>query len=263
MTPIHVIGERIFFISDRDGEFNLYAFDAKSKAVRQITRFTDSRHHATAGGGKIIFERGGYLYTLDPATGKDTRLKIAWPRFTRRGSASRRGRSTCATDLSPAARASRSRCAARSSRCRARKATIAISRIRWLRTIAPLVSPDGKSIAWFSDESGEYQLFIESQDGRDRRARSTSPLRFYAVRDGRGQPRSASPTTRGRFTSSTSQRRVSKISSSRLQSRRVDRRRNRGRPTRSGRVRAPLADLHGPLYLYSVDSKRPLRLTDG
>ena len=30
----------------------------------------------------------------------------------------------------------------------------------------PAWSPDGRSIAWFSDEGGEYQLYIGSQDGK-------------------------------------------------------------------------------------------------
>ena len=29
----------------------------------------------------------------------------------------------------------------------------------------PIWSPDGKSIAWFSDQSGEYRLMIGTQDG--------------------------------------------------------------------------------------------------
>ena len=31
---------------------------------------------------------------------------------------------------------------------------------------SPAWSPDGKSIAWFSDRSGEYRLSIGAQDGR-------------------------------------------------------------------------------------------------
>ena len=30
----------------------------------------------------------------------------------------------------------------------------------------PGLSPDGKRIAWFSDEGGEYQLRVGSQDGK-------------------------------------------------------------------------------------------------
>ena len=34
-----------------------------------------------------------------------------------------------------------------------------------LRTLDPVWSPDGKSIAYFSDESGEYALHLQDQSG--------------------------------------------------------------------------------------------------
>ena len=37
------IGERLFFRSDRDGEFNLYAFDRAAKAVTRLTPTPTSR----------------------------------------------------------------------------------------------------------------------------------------------------------------------------------------------------------------------------
>ena len=51
------IGDKLYFRSDRDGEFELYAFDRATKAV---TRLTTSREfpvlYATAGGGRIAYE---------------------------------------------------------------------------------------------------------------------------------------------------------------------------------------------------------------
>ena len=35
------LGDRLFFRSDRDGEFNLYAYDRATKAVRRLTRHDD------------------------------------------------------------------------------------------------------------------------------------------------------------------------------------------------------------------------------
>ena len=37
------LGARLYFRSDRDGEFNLYSFDRASKAVARLTRTRTSR----------------------------------------------------------------------------------------------------------------------------------------------------------------------------------------------------------------------------
>ena len=71
------MGDAVYFRSDRDGEFNLYAYDTKSKAVRQLTRHTDFPVlTASAGGGRIVYEQAGYLHLLEPGSGAARRLKI-------------------------------------------------------------------------------------------------------------------------------------------------------------------------------------------
>ena len=37
------IGDTVYFRSDRDGEFNLFAYDPTAKAVAQLTKHTTSR----------------------------------------------------------------------------------------------------------------------------------------------------------------------------------------------------------------------------
>jgi len=52
------IGETIYFRSDRNGEFNLFSFDSKTKAIKQVTNHTDFPVLAEkAAGGKIIYGR--------------------------------------------------------------------------------------------------------------------------------------------------------------------------------------------------------------
>ena len=71
------LGDKIYFRSDRAGEFNLFSYDPKTKQVEQRTRFAEwPMLNANAGGGRIIFERAGYLSLFDPQTRKDARLKI-------------------------------------------------------------------------------------------------------------------------------------------------------------------------------------------
>jgi len=164
------IGDKVYFRSDRSGEFNLYAYDTKSKQVEQLTRYSDwPVMKASAGAGRIIFERGGYLSLFDPTTRKDARLKIgvsadlveARPRWAKGAKYVRHA------SLSPSG-------ARAALEYRGEIVTVpmekgddrnitqsATANDRW-----PAWSPDGKSIAWFTDESGEYELRIAPQDGR-------------------------------------------------------------------------------------------------
>jgi tricorn protease len=163
------IGDKIYFRSDRAGEFNLFAYDPRTKQVEQLTRFTDwPVLNAGAGAGHIIFERAGYLSMFDPQTRQDARLKIGvaadlvetrsryvkGPKYIRWASLSPTG-----------ARAV--------FEYRGEIVTIPMEKgddRNLTQSVAandrgPVWSPDGKSIAWFTDESGEYQLRIGPQDG--------------------------------------------------------------------------------------------------
>jgi len=65
------------FPLDRDGEFNLYGYDVKSKGMRILTAFKDFPVlNAAAFGSGIILEQAGYLHTLDIASGNTKRLVI-------------------------------------------------------------------------------------------------------------------------------------------------------------------------------------------
>ena len=71
------VGGRLFFRSDRDGEFNLYAFERATKAVTRLTSHADFPvTNPSAGGGRIAYEQAGYVHLLDPATGASTRLEL-------------------------------------------------------------------------------------------------------------------------------------------------------------------------------------------
>src|SRR5262249_10910650 len=80
----------VYFRSDRDGEFNLYAYDTATKQVRKLTNHTDFPVlSAAASGGKILYEQAGWLHLYDVASGATRRLvvgvaaalAVARPRF--------------------------------------------------------------------------------------------------------------------------------------------------------------------------------------
>ena len=72
------LGEAVYFRSDRNGEFNLFAFDTKTRQIRQLTRHDDFPVlSAGAGAGKIVYEQAGYLPVLDPLSGASRRLTLS------------------------------------------------------------------------------------------------------------------------------------------------------------------------------------------
>src|SRR5262249_56002239 len=87
------VGDKLYFRSDRNGEYNVFVYDAESKQVRQLTQHDDFPVvDIAAGGGNIVYEQAGYLHKLDPVDGKSTKIKIgiaidlteAPPRFPKR-----------------------------------------------------------------------------------------------------------------------------------------------------------------------------------
>ena len=164
------MGEKVYFLSDRNGEFNLFSCHTVSKQVEQLTSFEDfpilSASHS---GEKIIFEQAGYLHTFDPGSGTSKKLTIGIaadlqelrPRFVKGGDYIR------SAHISPSgARAvfdyRGDIMTVPAEKGDPRNVTMSAG----AHEKYPAWSPDGKSIACFSDASGEYDLHILPQNGR-------------------------------------------------------------------------------------------------
>jgi tricorn protease len=162
------VGHTIYFRSDRAGEYNVFSYD--SKDVKQLTKFTDFPVlDINTDGKKLIFEQAGYLHLMTPPESTTTRLKIGIaiddpegrPRFAK-GSKYVRD-----VSISPSA----SRVAVE---FRGEIVTVPAEKgdARNLTNTAdvhernPAWSPDGKTIAYFSDEGGEYQMMLAPQNGK-------------------------------------------------------------------------------------------------
>jgi tricorn protease len=164
------LGDKVYFLSDRNGEFNLFSFDRGSKEVRQLTSFTDFPVlNASAGAGKIIFEQAGYLHLFDPQTAKTTKLTIGLaadllelrPRYVR-------GPQWVRSDsVSPSGARAVFEFRGEIVTVPAEKGDFRnLTNTPGAHERTPAWSPDGKSIAYVSNESGEYELFVRGQDGK-------------------------------------------------------------------------------------------------
>ncbi|MFW5877926.1 MAG: S41 family peptidase [bacterium] len=165
------IGEKVYFLSDRNGEFNLFSYDTNSKNIEQLSYYEDfpivsAKHH----NGKIIFEQSGYLHTYETQTGNTGKLTVGIatdlqelrPRYVK-GDRYVRG-----AHISPSGARAIFGYRGDILTAPAEKGDPRnITESTGANDRYPAWSPDGKSIAWFSDASGEYKLHIKSRTGEE------------------------------------------------------------------------------------------------
>lgn len=164
------IGDEVFFLSDRDYAMNVWAYSLKTKQLRQVTKFKDfDCKNLSSGEGMLIFENGGYLHTLDPKGGEPKKLNItvegdfAWARpHWEKVEAN-------VTDYSLSPSGKRVLFSARGDvfSVPAEKGDVRnLTTSTGVADRSPACSPNGEKIAYFSDESGEYQLVIADNFGK-------------------------------------------------------------------------------------------------
>ena len=164
------VGDTIYYNSDRDGKFNLWAYDPGSKKTTQVTknRDWDIRWPSADEQGRIIYERNGELEVLELGSKKASRILITVPddginKRPRQASVANR---VSWFGLSP--KGERSVFSARGDiftvpieKGGARNLT----RSSGANDRFPVWSPDGRWIAYMSDQSGEDEVWIVAQDG--------------------------------------------------------------------------------------------------
>ncbi|HVR69653.1 MAG TPA: PDZ domain-containing protein [Vicinamibacteria bacterium] len=164
------MGGTLYFRSDRDGEFNLYSFDPATDAVSRLTRHADFPVLGlAAGGGRVVYEQAGSLHLFDPAALSSRRLVIGVPadlletrprfvkgtKYVRNASLSPSGARAAFEFRGDVLTVPREKGDDRN-----------LTRTANAHERSPAWSPDGRSVAYVSDASGEYAIYIAPQDGR-------------------------------------------------------------------------------------------------
>jgi tricorn protease len=178
------IGGKLFFLSDRDNEFNLYVYDPSLKNVTMITNYEDFPIiEAVSDGSRIIYERKGGLYVFCPSSRESSRIVLSFaadvqeirPRFV---SGSRYIRQA---HISPSGARAVVNFRGEIITLPAEKGdprNLTLSPAAHEQS--PAWSPDGKHIAWFSDSSGEYALEIYNNETGQSRTWAIDGAGFYA-----------------------------------------------------------------------------------
>ncbi|HET9441496.1 MAG TPA: hypothetical protein VFO52_15070, partial [Longimicrobiales bacterium] len=163
------IGDRVYFATDTLGSFNLAVYDTTTRRVRLLTQW---RSHgitsAGSGGGAIAFVRDGRIHHFDIATEQISTPPIEIPADTAELVPKSVPAAAFVQFVNAAPRAERAAIEARGDivlfDARTRAATNLTSTTGTAER-QPVMSPDGKRVAYFSDGGGEYALHIRSVDG--------------------------------------------------------------------------------------------------
>ncbi len=164
------MGDALYFRSDRDGEFNLYRYDRAAKTVVRLTQHTDFPVlNLSACGGRVLYEQAGYLHLLNPVTAGTSILNLSVPaelpelraryakgvKYLRESSLSPSGSRVAVSFRGEILTLPREKGDDRN-----------LTHSPGANDRSPAWSPDGRTVAYFSDEGGEYALFLVAQDGK-------------------------------------------------------------------------------------------------
>ncbi len=164
------IGDKIYYNSDRDGKFNLYAYDVPGGKTTQVTTFKDweVRWASSDDTSRIIYERNGELEILDTKSNKPAKLNITVPDDGVHKRARTINGAQFIQNVALAPKGERVLFAARGDIFSApaeKGGTRNLTRSSNAHDKFPRWSPDGSKVAFISDRSGEEEIWMVSQDG--------------------------------------------------------------------------------------------------
>jgi len=158
------IGDEIFYSSDRDMVMNIFCYNTKTGATTKVTDFKEYDVKFPSTDGKsIVFENGGYIYRLDPATRNCSKVSISLASDAVYARAERKDLSGRFNAASLAPDGSRVVVTARGEVFDVpvgKGVTRNITRSSNSNDRAAAWSPDGRLIAWIGDATGESEIYI-------------------------------------------------------------------------------------------------------
>ena len=164
------VGDTVYFLSDRNGPVTLFSYDTRSREVKQLVKNDGlDIKNASAGPGAIVYEQFGSLHIFDLKSGQqhplvirvDADLAEVRPHYTKIEPSRIRSAAISPTGVRAVIAARGEIFTVPTEKGDARNLTRTTDVVErdasW--------SPDGKSIAYFSDESGEWALHVRDQSG--------------------------------------------------------------------------------------------------
>ena len=164
-------GHTLYFLSDRGGALraNIWAYQLDSGTVRQVTSFTDYDIHFPAiGPADIVFEQAGKLWLLDLATERrhEVAVGVVTDLATLKPQADSVGEMIHGAWISPSGKRAVFEARGDVFTVPAEHGPVLdVTRTSGVAERSPVWSPDGRTLAYWSDRSGEYELVLRPADG--------------------------------------------------------------------------------------------------
>ncbi len=181
------VGDNIYFISDRDskiGDFRLFSYDIDSTRVRQVLSHDgmDIKWASAGPDGAIVYEEFGAIHIFDTESGRSTPLDITLsadigsvrPHYKKVGDR------IVNAAISPSGKRAVFEARGEILTVPAKKGDVRnITETAGAMERDPAWSPDGQSIAYFSEATGEYALHIRDQKAQEAERVFKLPPMFY------------------------------------------------------------------------------------
>jgi len=176
-------GNTIYFLSDRGSSqrYNIWAMDINGGAMRQVTRFTDFDVSFPAiGPSDIVFQAGGRLYLMSLSNEQlsEVDISVVTDLASLRPRAENVGNMIQGASISPTGKRAVFQARGEIFTVPAEHGPIwNLTHSSGVAERYPSWSPDGKTIAYWSDRSGEYELTVRSPDspGEERKLTDLGP----------------------------------------------------------------------------------------
>lgn len=175
------IQDDVWFVSDRDGTMNLYRYDTVRKNIEQITHYNDwdVRWASSDGEKQIVYELAGRIHLYDTTTKKDTLIPIHVPH---EGLALRPSRINVAANIEEIELGPKGKRALFVARGDLFTVPVEKGNTRNLTGTSgahdrgAVWSPNGRWIAFISDLSGEDQIYLIDQMGKQKPVQLTHKM---------------------------------------------------------------------------------------
>ena len=161
----------LYFLSDRGSNErgNLWAYDRNKDAFRQVTNLNDyDIKYPSVGPSDIVFQSGSRMYRLDLTNEKvaEVPVQLVTDASTLKARPENVGSRISWSGISPTGQRAVFEARGEVFTVPAENGLVrSLTNTSGSAERTPSWSPDGKSIAYFSDKSGEYELTVRNADG--------------------------------------------------------------------------------------------------
>ena len=169
------VGDTVYFLSDRNGPVSLFSYDTKTKAVKQVL---ENRSEGKPGldlktldgrAGELVYEQFGTIHLVETATGKEHEVKVSLdgdlpklePRLAKIGVDEVQNVGISPTGVRGVFEAHGEIFTVPAEKGDVRNLT----NTSGAAEREPAWSADGRRVCYFSDQTGEYKLYLRDQDG--------------------------------------------------------------------------------------------------